>query len=46
MVFVYTEDGQALWQLLPAWGLPQHACYLRPSHLEDVFLKLTGRREE
>ena len=46
MVFIYTEDGQALWQLLPAWGLPQHACYLRPSHLEDVFLKLTGRREE
>lgn len=45
-VFIYSEDGPAIWQRLPQWSLPQHACYLRASHLEDVFLKLTGRREE
>ena len=45
-VFIYATDGQAIWQRLPVWGLPQHSCYLRSSHLEDVFLNLTGRREE
>lgn len=45
-LFIYTEEGQTVWQKLPEWGLTQRACYLRTSHLEDVFLKLTGRREE
>lgn len=45
-LFIYTEDGQTVWQQLPEWGITQQACYLRTSHLEDVFLKLTGRREE
>lgn len=44
-LFLYAQDGQAVWQQLPEWGLPQYTCYLRASHLEDVFLKLTGRRE-
>lgn len=43
-LFIYAEDGQGIWGQLPAWGLPQHACYLRATHLEDVFLKLTGSR--
>ena len=45
-LFLYAEDGRALWQELGGWGLPQHACFLRRSSLEDVFLKLTGRGTE
>ncbi len=43
-LFLFTPDGEALWQQLEKLGVPQYACYLRTAHLEDVFLKLTGRR--
>ena len=39
--------ARALWEKLHEVGLSQHACYLRPANLEDVFLKLDweeGRR--
>ena len=42
-LFLYAADGKALWQQIGEWDLPQHACFLRRSTLEDVFLKLTGR---
>lgn len=42
-LFLYAVDGEALWRKLPEWGLPSHTCFLRPSNLEDVFLKLTGK---
>jgi lipooligosaccharide transport system ATP-binding protein len=45
-LFLYAADGEALWHRLGGWGLPPHACHLRPANLEDVFLKLTGRGEE
>jgi lipooligosaccharide transport system ATP-binding protein len=45
-LFLFTREGEALWQRLAAIGLPQHACYLRTAHLEDVYLKLTGRGDE
>lgn len=41
-LFLYAADGEALWHSLDKWGLPKHVCLLRPSNLEDVFLKLTG----
>jgi lipooligosaccharide transport system ATP-binding protein len=41
-LFLYATDGEALWNNLDRWGLPKHVCLLRPSNLEDVFLKLTG----
>lgn len=43
-LFLFTPNGQDLWRHLDELGVPQHACYLRTAHLEDVFLKLTGRR--
>lgn len=43
-LFLYTRDGKKLWNTLDEWGLPQLSCFLRPSNLEDVFLKLTGKR--
>lgn len=42
-LFLFTREGETLWQRLEEIGLPQHACYLRTAHLEDVYLKLTGR---
>ncbi len=45
-LFLYAADGEALWSRLGSWGLPPHACFLRPANLEDVFLKLTGKGEE
>jgi len=42
-LFLFSKDGKKLWQSLAELGLPQHACYLRGAHLEDVYLKLTGR---
>jgi lipooligosaccharide transport system ATP-binding protein len=42
-LFLFSRDGRALWGKLEQFGLPPHACYLRPAHLEDVYLKLTGR---
>lgn len=45
-LFLYAVDGQDMWHCLRNWGLPQYACFLRPSNLEDVFLKLTGKGEE
>lgn len=45
-LFLYATDGEDLWRRLGDWGLPPHACHLRPSTLEDVFLKLTGKGEE
>jgi lipooligosaccharide transport system ATP-binding protein len=45
-IFLYCQDGRQIWDQLTAWNIPQHACFLRPSNLEDVFLKLTGKGEE
>lgn len=45
-LFLYAEDGENLWNSLESWGVPKHACLLRPANLEDVFLKLTGMGEE
>ena len=45
-VFFYTQDSRALMHALEAW--PTLRTLHRPSNLEDLFLKLTGRqiREE
>ena len=45
-VFFYTQDSRALMHALEAW--PAMRTLHRPSNLEDLFLKLTGRqiREE
>lgn len=45
-LFLYACNGRELWERLGEWGLPQHSCFLRRTSLEDVFLKLTGRRED
>ena len=45
-LFLYAREGNRLWQQIGEWGLPQHSCFLRPSNLEDVFLRLTGRGTE
>jgi len=45
-LFIFTENGKEMWENIHKVGLPQHACYLRSANLEDVFLKLTGKREE
>lgn len=45
-LFLYTRDGENLWRQLKDWGIPQHACYMRSTNLEDVFLKLTGKGAE
>ena len=45
-LFLYAREGNRLWQQIGDWGLPQHSCFLRPSSLEDVFLRLTGRGTE
>jgi lipooligosaccharide transport system ATP-binding protein len=45
-LFIYSGQGYELWRQTAAWGVPTHACILRPSTLEDVFLKLTGREED
>jgi len=45
-LFIFTEKGREMWENIHETGLAQHACYLRPANLEDVFLKLTGKREE
>jgi len=45
-LFIFTENGRAMWDNIDKTGLDQHTCYLRPANLEDVFLKLTGKREE
>jgi len=45
-LFIFTEKGKEMWENIHKTGLPQHSCYLRPANLEDVFLKLTGKKEE
>ncbi len=45
-LFIFTERGKEMWENIHEVGLPQHACYLRSATLEDVFLKLTGKRVE
>lgn len=42
-LYIYTKNGQEIWRHLESWGISQLACSLRPTHLEDVYLKLTGR---
>lgn len=42
-LFLFSQNGRELWSRLEELGLPPHVCYLRPAHLEDVYLKLTGR---
>jgi lipooligosaccharide transport system ATP-binding protein len=41
-VFFYTRNSRALLDALQAW--PQQRTLHRPSNLEDLFLKLTGRQ--
>jgi lipooligosaccharide transport system ATP-binding protein len=41
-IFLFSPHGRELWCRLEEFGLPPHVCYLRPAHLEDVYLKLTG----
>jgi lipooligosaccharide transport system ATP-binding protein len=41
-VFFYTENSRTLLDALQAW--PQQRTLHRPSNLEDLFLKLTGRQ--
>ncbi|MCE5286182.1 MAG: ABC transporter ATP-binding protein [Pelosinus sp.] len=41
-LFLYSASGRELWGKLDELGLPPHVCYLRPAHLEDVYLSLTG----
>ena len=41
-VFFYTRHSRALLEALQAW--PQQRTLHRPSNLEDLFLKLTGRQ--
>lgn len=45
-LFIFTKDSRKIWDQLDEIGLSQRDCYLRPATLEDVFLKLTGEREE
>lgn len=45
-LFIFTNQGKELWAHLTEIGINQEDCYLRPATLEDVFLKLTGRRDE
>lgn len=45
-LFIFAEQGRAVWERLAEAGLPQHMCFLRPANLEDVYLRLTGRRED
>jgi lipooligosaccharide transport system ATP-binding protein len=45
-LFIFAQDGKKVWERLHEVGLSQHTCYLRPANLEDVFLKLTGKRDE
>ncbi|GMB01987.1 ATP-binding cassette domain-containing protein [Pelosinus sp. IPA-1] len=45
-LFIFTNDGKSLWNKLGDLGLSERVCYLRPTNLEDVFLKLTGKRDE
>lgn len=45
-LFLYTANGEDLWNKLDDWGLPKSSCFLRPANLEDVFLKLTGKGAE
>ena len=42
-LFLYSDDGEALWAKLKEWGLPRSSCFLRTSNLEDVYLKLTNK---
>lgn len=45
-LFIFTTDNRKIWEQLEEIRLSQSDCYLRPATLEDVFLKLTGEREE
>lgn len=40
---LFTSDGAALLEELGQQGFDQESAFLRPSNLEDLFLKLTGR---
>jgi lipooligosaccharide transport system ATP-binding protein len=40
---LFTADGTALLEQLVTDGFDQETTFLRPSNLEDLFLKLTGR---
>ncbi|MBM7867873.1 ABC transporter ATP-binding protein [Heliomicrobium gestii] len=42
MTFLFTAEGDRLWEQLPALGLNPRRCIHRPSNLEDVYLTLTG----
>ncbi|MZP31199.1 ATP-binding cassette domain-containing protein [Heliobacterium undosum] len=42
MTFLFTDEGDRLWEQIPALGLNPRRCIHRPSNLEDVYLTLTG----
>ncbi len=44
MLLCYTKDGPATLEKVRATGTPGAAAVLRRASLEDVFLRLTGRR--
>ena len=44
LVLLFTDDSEALWAAARAAGLPVRLQAARPAGLEDVFLRLTGRR--
>ena len=43
-VLLYTHNGEALGEALYAEGIRPYSSLVRRSSLEDVFLRLTGRR--
>jgi lipooligosaccharide transport system ATP-binding protein len=44
LVLLFTDDSEALWSAARAAGVPVRLQAARPAGLEDVFLRLTGRR--
>ena len=44
LVLLFTDDSEALWSAARASGVPVRLQAARPAGLEDVFLRLTGRR--
>ncbi len=45
-LLLHTDDGEALMNRVTATGIPVKSALFRRASLEDVFLKLTGRRLE
>jgi len=41
--YIFCQHGRQVWDRLEEIGIARYSVLLRPSNLEDVFLKLTGR---